>query len=137
MFAVKACDSNMLALNCSSYDFTINILHAWYHLGSFPHSCGQQHTTTVSSCPAFDAKNKVVSKCQDYRECRIPVSESLSGESCPSAARQLEVFYQCTSRNLKSKFNFSLLSKHFDQLVHFLLFDCVEIGTRAKQMKEG
>ena len=113
MFAGKACDSNMLALNCSSYDFTINVLHAWYHLGSFPHTCGQQHATAVSSCPAFDAKSKVVSRCQDYRECRIPVSESLSGESCPSAARQLEVFYQCTSRNVKSKFNFSLRGKCF------------------------
>ena len=109
VFVAKTCDGNTLALNCSSYDFTINILHAWYHVGSFPNSCG---TTTASSCPAFDAKSKVASKCQDYRECHIPVSESLSGQSCPSATRQLEVFYQCTSRNLKSEFKLNVVNNH-------------------------
>jgi len=109
VLAVKACDGDMPVLNCSSYDYTINILHAWYQLGSFPYSCGRHHATGPSACPAFDAKSKIVSKCQDYKECSISLSEPLSGQSCGSAKRQLEVFYQCTSRNLKSELtNFCL-----------------------------
>lgn len=106
MFAVKACDSDVLSLNCTSFDYTINIVYAWYQLGSFPYICGQHHNTMASSCPAFDAKNKVVSKCQDYKECSVSVSGSFFGHSCPSGPvrRQLEVFYQCTSRNVKSMF---------------------------------
>ena len=103
VLAVKACDGDALALNCSSYNYTINILHAWYQLGSSPYSCGQRHSTMASSCAAVDAKSVVVSKCQDYKECSISVSKSLFGD-CASGAvrRQLEVFYQCTNRNIKS-----------------------------------
>ncbi|KAJ7371128.1 hypothetical protein OS493_027816 [Desmophyllum pertusum] len=52
VLAVKACDEDVIALDCSSFDYTINILHAVY--GSFPYSCGQQSTTTT--CPALDTK---------------------------------------------------------------------------------
>ena len=105
MLAVKACDEDVIALDCSSSDYTINILHAVY--GSFPYSCGQQSTTTT--CPALDAKSKIASMCQDYKECRVTVSGSLFGYSCPNgpAKRQLEVFYQCTSTNIKSEFTWN------------------------------
>lgn len=45
--AEKACDGDFLALNCSGYKYTINILHATY--GSFPYTCGQQ--VSSPSCP--------------------------------------------------------------------------------------
>ena len=108
MFATKACDGDIIALDCSSTRYTINILHATF--GSFPYSCGQQHTSTM--CSALDVKNKVVLKCQDYKECRFSVSRSLFGYSCSSgpAKTQLEVFYQCTSRNLKSTFTLNYIS---------------------------
>ena len=102
MLTAKSCDADVIALDCSSTDYTINILHATY--GSFPYSCGQQLTSTT--CSAVDVKSKIVSKCQDYKECHFSVSGSLFGYSCPNgpARNQLEVFYQCTSRNVKSKF---------------------------------
>lgn len=107
VFAVKACDGSALTLNCSVYENTINILHAWYHLGYSPNSCGRPDSSLSPVCSAFDAKNIVTSKCQDYRECHIFVNGSLFGHSCPGVTLQLEVFYQCTSTNLKSKFTSS------------------------------
>ncbi|KAJ7376418.1 hypothetical protein OS493_034695 [Desmophyllum pertusum] len=76
VLAVKACDEDVIALDCSSFDYTINILHAVY--GSFPYSCGQQSTTTT--CPALDTKIAQMGP----------------------AKRQLEVFYQCTSTSIKT-----------------------------------
>ncbi|KAL9956765.1 hypothetical protein ACROYT_G038297 [Oculina patagonica] len=100
VFTAKSCDGDVIALDCSSTDHTINILHAAY--GTFPYSCGQQHTS--ATCAALDVKSKIVSKCQDYKVCRFSVSGSLFSYSCPGgpARRQLEVFYQCTSRNIKT-----------------------------------
>lgn len=106
MLAGKGCDGDTLALDCSSSAYTINILHASY--GSYPYSCGQQYTSI--KCPVLDVKSDIVTKCQDYKECRISLSGSLFGYSCPNniARGQLEVFYQCTSRNIKSKFSLSV-----------------------------
>ena len=94
-----------MALDCSGYQPTINILHAWYQIGSFPFSCGQHHNYSSStSCPAFDAMGGIVSKCQDYKKCLITVNESsFPGQSCARVRRQLQVFYQCNSNNAKSK----------------------------------
>lgn len=102
VLTAKSCDGNVIALDCSSTAFTINILHAAY--GSFPYSCGQPYTS--ATCAALDVKSKVVSKCQDYKVCHFSVSGSLFSYSCQNgpARRQLEVFYQCTSKNIKSKF---------------------------------
>ena len=102
-----------MALDCSGYQNAINILHAWYQIGSFPFSCGQHHNYSSStSCPAVDAMGEVVSKCQDYKKCLITVSESsFPGQSCARVRRQLEVFYQCNSTNVKSKMSSFLLLK--------------------------
>ncbi|XP_068761278.1 uncharacterized protein [Montipora capricornis] len=102
VLSTTACDGEELALNCSGYDNTINILHAWYQIGSYPFSCGQRHNSNASSCQAFNAMNEVVSRCQDYEECFISVSSSSFGQSCSGVRRQLEVFYQCTSTNIKT-----------------------------------
>ncbi|XP_068671805.1 uncharacterized protein [Montipora foliosa] len=102
VLSTTACDGEVLALTCSGYHNTINILHAWYQIGSYPFSCGQRHNSNASSCQAFNAMNEVVSRCQDYKECFISVSGSSFGQSCSGVRRQLEVFYQCTSTNIKS-----------------------------------
>ena len=114
-----ACDGEVLALDCSGYQNTINILHARYQIGSFPFSCGQRHNYSSStSCPAFNATGEIVSKCQDYKKCLVTVNESsFPGQSCARVRRQLEVFYQCISTNVKSKMSFfsmlqSLLSTY-------------------------
>ena len=116
MLSGTACDGEVLALDCSGYQNTIHILHARYQIGSFPFSCGQRHNYSSStSCPAFNATGEIVSKCQDYKKCLITVNESsFPGQSCARVRRQLEVFYQCISTNVKSKMSFvslqSLLS---------------------------
>jgi len=99
-----ACDGEVLALDCSGYQNTIHILHARYQIGSFPFSCGQRHNYSSStSCPAFNATGEIVSKCQDYKKCLITVNESsFPGQSCARVRRQLEVFYQCISTNVKT-----------------------------------
>ena len=107
VLAGKGCDGDTVILNCTSSAYTVNILHASY--GSYSYSCGQQYTSI--KCPVRDVKSDIVTECQDYKECRISLSGgSLFGYSCPEnpAKRQLEVFYQCTSRNIKSKFSFEL-----------------------------
>lgn len=106
-----ACDGEVLALDCSGYQNTINILHAWYQVDSFPFSCGQSHDYSSStSCPAFDAMDKILSKCQGYKKCVISVSESsFPVQSCARVRRRMEVFYQCNSTNNRSKMSFSLL----------------------------
>ena len=107
-----ACDGEVIGLDCSGYQNTINILHAWYQIGSFPFSCGQSHNYSSStSSPTFDAMGEIVSKCQDCKKCLITVSESsFPGQKSASVRSQLEVFYQCNSFNVKSKMpSFSLL----------------------------
>lgn len=108
MIAAKGCSGDLLALNCSSYDYTINILHAWYQTS---HSCAQNLSTEVSSCHPFDAKETIVTHCQDYKECHITLIESEFNYTCGSERSQLKVFYQCTSKNLKSKYG-TLLYDH-------------------------
>lgn len=80
VFAVKGCDGDAIALDCSRSAYTINILHASY--GSYPYSCGQQYTST--KCPVLDVKSKTVTKCQDYKECHFSLNGSLFGYSCPN-----------------------------------------------------
>ena len=116
MLSGTACDGEVLALDCSGYQNTINILHASYHIGSFPFSCGLRHNYSSStSCPTFDALGVIVSKCQDYKKCLITVSESsFPVQSCERVRHQLEVFYQCNSTNVKSKMSsFSFLQSAF------------------------
>ena len=109
VLAGKGCDGDTVVLNCSSSAYTIDILHASY--GSYPYSCGQQYTSI--KCPVLDVKSDIATKCQDYKECHISLSGSLFGYSCPNnpARRQLEVFYQCTSRNIKSKLSLNFKRK--------------------------
>ena len=112
MLSGTACDGEVLALDCSGYQNTINILHAWYQVDSFPFSCGQNHDYSSStSCPAFDAMDEILSKCQGYKKCLISVSESsFPVQSCARVRRRLEVFYRCNSTNNRSKMSsFSLL----------------------------
>ena len=116
MLSGTACDGEVLALDCSGYQNAINVLHAWYQIGSFPFSCGQRHNySSTTSCPAFDALGEIKSKCQDYKKCLIIVSESsFPGQSCARVRSQLEVFYQCNSTNVKSKISsFPLLRSVF------------------------
>lgn len=98
-----ACDGEILPLDCSGYQHTINILHARHQIGSFPFSCEPHHNYSSStSCPAFDVLGEIVSKCQDYKKCLVTVNESsFPGQSCARVRRQLEVFYQCNSTNVK------------------------------------
>ncbi|XP_074638433.1 uncharacterized protein LOC141896936 isoform X2 [Acropora palmata] len=98
-----ACDGEVLALDCSGYQHTINILHARHQIGSFPFSCEPHHNYSSStSCPAFDVLGEIKSKCQDYKKCLITVNESsFPGQSCARVRHQLEVFYQCNSTNVK------------------------------------
>ncbi|CAH3164351.1 unnamed protein product [Porites evermanni] len=100
VLTAKVCSGDMLALNCSSYDYTINILHAWYQTS---HSCAQNRSTEVSSCPPFDAKETIVTHCQHYKECHITLSQSLFNYTCGFERPQLKVFYQCTSKNHKTR----------------------------------
>ena len=111
VLSVTACDGEVLAVDCSGYQHAINILHAWYQIGSFPFSCGQHHNYfSATSCPAFDAMDAIVSKCQHYKKCLVTVNESsFLGQSCARVRRQLEVFYQCNSFNGKSKVSSFLL----------------------------
>ena len=95
-----------MALDCSGYQNTINVLHARYQIGSFPFSCGQHHNnySRSTSCPAFDALSQIKSKCQDYKKCLIIGRESsFPDQNCARVRCQLEVFYQCSSTNVKSK----------------------------------
>ena len=112
VYSGTACDGEVSALDCSGYQNTISILHAWYQVDSFPFSCGQRHDYSSStSCPAFNAMGEIVSKCQGYKKCLISVSDSsFPGHSCAKVRRRLEVFYQCNSLHDKSKMlSFSLL----------------------------
>lgn len=107
--AEKACDGDVLALNCSGYQYTIKILHATY--GSFPHSCGQQLSS--QSCPTVDVKSKVVTMCQDSKECDITVKKALFDYSCSNGPEnhQLQIFYQCTSTNIRTPAPSTITSK--------------------------
>ena len=118
----------MLALNCSSSDYTINIVLAWYHTS---HSCAQNLSTEVSSCRPFDAKETIVTHCQHYKECHITLSESVFNYTCGSERPQLKVFYQCTSKNLKSKYG-TLLYVTL-QLIHphLLTFTFLSVCTKV------
>jgi len=100
-----ACDGEVLALDCSGYQNTINVLHARYQIGSFPFSCGQHHNnySRSTSCPAFDALSQIKSKCQVYKKCLIIGRESsFPDQNCARVRCQLEVFYQCSSTNVKT-----------------------------------
>ncbi|XP_074638430.1 uncharacterized protein LOC141896935 isoform X2 [Acropora palmata] len=104
VYSGTACDGEVSALDCSGYQNTISILHAWYQVDSFPFSCGQRHDYSSStSCPAFNAMGEIVSKCQGYKKCLISVSDSsFPGHSCAKVRRRLEVFYQCNSLHDKT-----------------------------------
>lgn len=128
VFAAKACSGDKLALNCSSYDYTINIVLAWYQTS---HSCAQNLSTEVSSCRPFDAKETIVTHCQDYKECHITLSESLFNYTCGFERPQLKVFYQCTSKNLKSKYGTLLydltVNTSTPSYIHFSFCVCTKV----------
>ncbi|XP_036976358.1 protein eva-1 homolog C isoform X3 [Acanthopagrus latus] len=95
--SVRACDGHPLRLHCPRHS-TISIQSAFYGTGEAT-LCGADPPLRAHnnhSCSAFTALQKLLSECQSYRDCQLPVNHLLFGKDpCPGTTKYLHVDYKC------------------------------------------
>uniref|UniRef100_A0A3B3VT90 Eva-1 homolog C n=1 Tax=Poecilia latipinna TaxID=48699 RepID=A0A3B3VT90_9TELE len=102
--SAHACDGTPLRLHCPRHS-TISIQSAFYGSGEVrlctedPASGPRNH-----SCSALTALQKLLSECQNVRECQLPVSHLLFGKDpCPGKNKYLHVNYKCKPSEHKTQ----------------------------------
>ncbi|KAM9846624.1 protein eva-1 homolog C [Aulostomus maculatus] len=91
-----ACDGQPLRLHCPRHS-TISIQSAFYGSSKAQLCRGDPPIPDHNhSCSAFTALQKLLSECQNYRDCQLPVTHLLFGQDpCPGTAKYLHVDYKC------------------------------------------
>ncbi|KAG7217021.1 hypothetical protein INR49_027560 [Caranx melampygus] len=96
--SAHACDGHPLRLHCPRHS-TISIQSAFYGSGESWQCKSDQDPPPRAhnhSCSAFTALQKLLSECQSYRDCQLPVNHLLFGKDpCPGMTKYLHVNYKC------------------------------------------
>ncbi|KAM4726896.1 protein eva-1 homolog C [Anableps anableps] len=102
--SAHACDGTPLRLHCPRHS-TISIQSAFYGSGEVrlwtedPTTAPRNH-----SCSALTALQKLLSECQNHRDCQLPVSHLLFGKDpCPGKTKYLHVDYKCKPSEHKTQ----------------------------------
>ncbi|KAK6305808.1 hypothetical protein J4Q44_G00245880 [Coregonus suidteri] len=98
--SVHACDGQQLRLYCPRHS-TISIQSAFYGRAD-ARLCTNENVTAAGvsagnhSCSAFTTLQKLLSECQSYRDCQLPVNHLVFGpDPCPGTIKYLHVIYKC------------------------------------------
>lgn len=102
-----ACDGETLSIRCPART-SVAVLSAFYgrRVPSqylCPHS-NPNVTVESTDCTSTTAIQKVMSECQDQRECQIPVVSPVFGEDpCPETTKYIIVSYKCKPEHHRSR----------------------------------
>ncbi|XP_054907219.1 protein eva-1 homolog C isoform X1 [Poeciliopsis prolifica] len=102
--SAHACDGTPLRLHCPRHS-TISIQSAFYGSGEV-RLCTEDPTSGPRShrCSALTALQKLLSECQNLRDCQLPVSHLLFGKDpCPGKNKYLHVNYKCKPTEHKTQ----------------------------------
>ncbi|XP_054636563.1 protein eva-1 homolog C-like isoform X2 [Dunckerocampus dactyliophorus] len=97
--SVYACDGHPLRLHCPRHS-TISIHNAFYGSGLLARGCPAEHPPVVvardRSCSSLTVLQKLLSECQNHRDCQLYVNHLLFGpDPCPGTRKYLHVDYMC------------------------------------------
>nr|XP_057942476.1 protein eva-1 homolog C isoform X2 [Doryrhamphus excisus] len=97
--SVYACDGHPLRLTCPRHS-TISIHKAFYGSGLLAQWCPVEPPPVVvawdRSCSSLTVLQKLLSECQDHRDCQLYVNHLLFGpDPCPGTSKYLHVDYMC------------------------------------------
>ncbi|XP_016101389.1 protein eva-1 homolog C-like isoform X2 [Sinocyclocheilus grahami] len=102
-----ACDGETLSIRCPTRT-SVAVLSAFYgrRIPS-PYLCPQTNpniTEENTDCISTTAIQKVISECQDRRECQIPVVSPVFGQDpCPETSKYIIVSYKCKPEHHRSR----------------------------------
>uniref|UniRef100_A0A3B5LUU4 SUEL-type lectin domain-containing protein n=1 Tax=Xiphophorus couchianus TaxID=32473 RepID=A0A3B5LUU4_9TELE len=102
--SAHACDGTPLRLHCPRHS-TISIQSAFYGSGEV-RLCTEDPTSGPRNhrCSALTALQKILSECQNLRDCQLPVSHLLFGKDpCPGKNKYLHVNYKCKPTEHKTQ----------------------------------
>ncbi|XP_015235252.1 PREDICTED: protein eva-1 homolog C isoform X1 [Cyprinodon variegatus] len=102
--SAHACDGAPLRLHCPRHS-TISIQSAFYGSGRV-RLCSEdpQSGPQNQSCSALTALQKLLSECQNHRDCQLPVTHLLFGKDpCPGKTKYLHVDYKCKPSEHKTQ----------------------------------
>ncbi|XP_058653735.1 protein eva-1 homolog C isoform X2 [Onychostoma macrolepis] len=102
-----ACDGETLSIKCPSRT-SVAVLSAFYgRRVPSPYLCPHTNpniTEENTDCTSTTAIQKVMSECQDRRECQIPVVSPVFGQDpCPETSKYIIVSYKCKPEHHRSR----------------------------------
>lgn len=102
-----ACDGETLSIRCPTRT-SVAVLSAFYgRRVPSPYLCPQANpniTEENTACISTTAIQKVMSECQDRRECQIPVASPVFGQDpCPETSKYIIVSYKCKPEHHRSR----------------------------------
>uniref|UniRef100_A0A673LZV3 SUEL-type lectin domain-containing protein n=1 Tax=Sinocyclocheilus rhinocerous TaxID=307959 RepID=A0A673LZV3_9TELE len=112
-----ACDGETLSIRCPTRT-SVAVVSAFYgRRVPSPYLCPQANpniTEENTDCTSTTAIQKVMSECQDRRECQIPVVSPVFGQDpCPETSKYIIVSYKCKHRSETEITHFSHLVGRF------------------------
>ncbi|KAM4546569.1 protein eva-1 homolog C isoform 2-T2 [Fundulus diaphanus] len=102
--SAHGCDGTPVRLHCPRHS-TISIQSAFYGSGGV-RLCTVEPTSGAHnhSCSALTALQKLLSECQNHRDCQLPVNHLLFGKDpCPGETKYLHVDYKCKPSEHKTQ----------------------------------
>ncbi|XP_073677024.1 protein eva-1 homolog C isoform X2 [Garra rufa] len=105
--SAHACDGETLSIRCPART-SVAVLSAFYgRRVSSPYLCPHPNpnaTEENTNCISTTAIQKVMSECQDRRECQIPVVSPVFGQDpCPETSKYIIVSYKCKPEHHRSR----------------------------------
>uniref|UniRef100_A0A146Z7E6 Protein eva-1 C n=1 Tax=Fundulus heteroclitus TaxID=8078 RepID=A0A146Z7E6_FUNHE len=103
--SAHGCDGTPVRLHCPRHS-TISIQSAFYGGGGGVRLCTVEPTSGAHnhSCSALTALQKLLSECQNHRDCQLPVNHLLFGKDpCPGKTKYLHVDYKCKPSEHKTQ----------------------------------
>ncbi|XP_066555922.1 protein eva-1 homolog C isoform X2 [Amia ocellicauda] len=104
--SAHACDGERLRLHCPRHS-TISVLSAFYGHSELQLCPSHSHYAMTSgnrSCSKSTALQKIVSECQGFRDCKLPVNNRVFGcDPCPGTTKYVLVSYKCKPTEHKTK----------------------------------
>ncbi|XP_016302072.1 protein eva-1 homolog C-like isoform X2 [Sinocyclocheilus anshuiensis] len=102
-----ACDGETLSIRCPTRT-SVAVVSAFYgRRVPSPYLCPQANpniTEENTDCTSTTAIQKVMSECQDRRECQIPVVSPVFGQDlCPETSKYIIVSYKCKPEHHRSR----------------------------------
>ncbi|XP_042594325.1 protein eva-1 homolog C-like isoform X2 [Cyprinus carpio] len=102
-----ACDGETLSIRCPTRT-SVAVLSAFYgRRVPSPYLCPHANpsiTEENTDCTSTTAIQKVMSECQDRRECQIPVVSPVFGQDpCPETSKYIIVSYKCKPEHHRSR----------------------------------